>query len=114
MSAFLKKISCFVFLFILSFSADSHEPTSHPTICPYGHSSICQTYSGNFCSLFVPYYQQTWFSSCLTNGFLHFCLNVPSLPVPIVQNICYLRGTPCICTFGFVNGSYIYDPGIIL
>lgn len=84
-----------------------------PALCPYTHSSTCSTYSGG-CSLFVTNPHPTWFSTCLEVGFFYTCVNLQTFPVPFVQNACYLKGTPCTCSFGFINGFYTYEHGIVL
>lgn len=122
---FIKKIWLFCVFLFLSFSAYSHPgvyyPYSYPVpsasvypLCAYGHSSTCYTNYGRSCQLFAGNYHASWFSSCLGSGIFHACLNLPALPVPIVQNTCYLRGTPCVCAFGLYNGYYIYEPGFVL
>ena len=88
---------------------------NHFPICnPYTHSSVCHTYSGNTCTLFVRNYHQTWFSACMRDNFIHFCVQLPTFPVPVVQNVCYLKGTPCTCVLGLANGYNLYEPGMIL
>ena len=85
-----------------------------PTCNPYTHSSVCHTYSGNTCTTFVRSYHPSWFFTCLQNGFIHACINLPTFPVPIVQNVCYPIGSSCTCVLGLSNGYTRYDPGMIL
>ena len=124
MSHWFKKISFLIFalgFLTLNFSAYSHQPLPipqpypypYPTqgICnPYTHGSICFTQSGN-CALFVVAPQPTWFSGCMGTGFAQFCVNIPTFPAPFVQNACYQKSTPCTCSYGFINGYYIYEYG---
>ena len=122
---FMKTIALFS-LFIFSFSAFTYyyQPIPYPPapyyppvpqqVCAYNQSSTCYTYTGRICSMFVPNYQNNWFSACYAQGYLYACLNLPTFPSPWVQNACYLRGTACTCAFGTYNGYYIYEPGQVL
>ncbi|MCZ0932785.1 MAG: hypothetical protein OXJ52_06515 [Oligoflexia bacterium] len=120
---FLTKATALIALFIFSFSVFAYyplypsapyPPVSQYAVCPYNQSSICYTYTGNVCSMFVPNYQNQWFSACLNQNFFHACLSLPSFPSPWVQNTCYFRGTPCVCAYGAYNGYYVYEPGQVL
>jgi len=89
----------------------------HPavqSVCPYGQSLFCHTYSGKICSLYVANYQSSWFSACINKGPFHACLNLPTVPQAFVQNTCHYISSPCVCSFGFINGMYIYEPGVVL
>ena len=125
----LIKIPIVFFLFISGSSLFAHGPAPYynpyynpapyyqaipQQICPYNQSSICYTYSGKTCSMFVSNYQSNWFSACLNQNFFHACLNVPVFPYAWTQNACYLRGMPCVCSFGTYSGYYIYEPGQVL
>lgn len=102
-----------------------HFPTHHPGPvhqphfpnyyhqCLPSHSSICHTYSGNVCSLFIVNYRSSWFSQCIVENFFYFCFNLPTIPFPAVQNVCYPKGTSCTCTFGWLDGYHIYEPGTV-
>ena len=120
------------FLFIFSFSSfayyyppsyyQPYQPNyyspyqytnPYAQFCSYNQNSVCYTYTGRVCSLFVPNYHNNWFSGCLNNNYIYSCLNLPTFNYPWVQNSCYLRGTPCTCAFGTYNGYYIYEPGYV-
>lgn len=88
-----------------------YAPAPYPGMCPYEQSSVCHTYSGQTCTLFAVNNQTSWFSTCLYNGPFYACLNLPS--VPLVQNVCYPKTSPCTCFFGQLNGFYMYEPGQI-
>ena len=113
-----------LFIFSLSISAyyppipyypgPYYSPSPQYSACHYNYSSVCYTYTGRTCSLFVPNYQNNWFSACINQNYLYACLNLPTFPAPWVQNTCYPRGVPCTCAFGTYNGYYIYEPGYVL
>ena len=116
----LSKTAVIFGLLAFSFLSWPHYPAPYPApapqypVCPYNQSSVCYTYNGNACSMFVPNYQNNWFSACLSQGYFHACLNLPAFPLPWAQNACYFRGTPCVCSFGLYNGYYVYEPGQVL
>ena len=107
------KTTAFVFLFAFSLAVSAHNsyPAPNQALCPYNHGSVCVTYTGNVCRLFIPNYQNNWFSACLYQNFFHACLNSPYFPSPWIQNACYPKGAPCTCSFGAYNGYYFYEPG---
>ena len=120
MTKSLIKITVIFLLFIFGFSLLAHSPAPYynpyytpipQQVCPYNQSSICYTYTGKTCSMFVSNYQPNWFSACLTQNFFHACLNAPLFPYSWTQNACFIRGTPCVCAFGSYNNYYIYEPG---
>lgn len=82
--------------------------------CPFNYSSMCWTFSGRACPQFELGYQSYWFSACLGNGFFHLCVDRPSFPAPVVREVCLLKGSACVCDFGWNNGYYNYEPGMIL
>ena len=88
-----------------------HAPV--PTVCPYNYGATCLTTTGKTCSQFAIEYNPTWFSSCQIYGSFFFCVNVPTLPQPVVQNICYPQGSICACSFGHWGGFYRYETGFI-
>ena len=88
-------------------------PVAQPSLCPFNYSSTCWTYSGRACPQFELGYQSYWFSACLGDGFFHLCVERPSLPKPVLRETCLLRGLACVCDFGWYNGYYNYEPGII-
>ena len=94
-------------------------PIHYPPPRPFNNtcyaSSFCQTYSGNICPL-VNYAPQS-FSTCLTEGYFFFCLEVPLLAQ---TQTCqpFLRGSPCVCTYNsmdyFGNIYNVYENGFTL
>lgn len=122
MTKLLKAISIFLFLFSFHLNAQTFSgnltwfnPYSTPlNVCPLNYGSLCQTYSGQTCTLFTMNYHPSWFSACLTEGPFYACLNLPTFPQTSVQSSCYLKGSPCTCSFGLANGYYVYAPGFVL
>ena len=81
--------------------------------CLPGHSSICQTPSGQFCSNeFMVNHQPQWLSSCVTIGFIYICSSHFAPPQPVAQTACYAQNSPCSCTINF-NNQWVYEQGWI-
>ena len=104
-----------LFTSFFTYSYPRYTANSYTTgTCPYYYSSTCQTNFGKRCSTFTIDQRALNHSTCFKAGSFFACFKLPPLLQPIVQNVCYLRGTACLCAFGFINGLYMYESGIIL
>ena len=79
--------------------------------CPIGYGSVCQTFSGS-CVRFVEGWSPSWFRACAWEDFFYACVNLPSFPMPFIEN-CQPIGSPCGCDWGYSGGWYHYEQGSI-